>query len=133
MQVISSFLGLKSESIQDENVKVILSDMKNRIQTIALVHQKLYQSQNLSWVDLKEYITDLSHLILSSYFHDPRIELKLDLESIKVLIDTAIPCGLIINELVSNSIKYAFPDCRKGLLKISLRRLDKEIIELIYI
>lgn len=131
MQVISSFLGLKAESIQDENIKVILSDMKNRIQTIALVHQKLYQSQNLSWVDLKEYLTDLSQLILSSYFHDPGIELKLELESINVLIDTAIPCGLIINELVSNSIKYAFPNGKKGELKICLRRIDQEIIELI--
>lgn len=130
MQVISSFIGLKSESIKDDYVRIILADMKNRIQTIALVHQKLYQSKNLSKVDLKEYITDLSQLLLPSYFRDHQIEIILNLESIDVLIDTAIPCGLIINELVSNSIKYAFPDYKKGEIRISLKKKENDIIEL---
>jgi len=131
MQVISSLLGLKSASIQDDRLTKVLEEMNNRIQAISLVHQKLYQSQNLSRVDLKEYITDLVALISKSYFPEPdRITVVTELESINVLIDSAIPCGLIINELVSNAFKYAFPGERTGIIKIDLKRLAGDIIEL---
>ena len=132
MQVISSLIGLKSAIIEDINIKSILQDMKDRIQTIALVHQKLYQSQNLSSVNLKDYITDLGNLIITSHSNDSeKISLVLDLDSINVELDTAVPCGLIINELISNSLKYAFPGDRKGNIKVTLKKLDDEIIELI--
>jgi PAS domain S-box-containing protein len=131
MQVISSLLGLKSAVIDDLKIKTILQDMKDRIQTIALVHQKLYQSKNLSSVDLKDYISDLANLLINSHSHDTeKISLVLDLESINIELDTAVPCGLIINELISNSIKYAFPGDRNGIIKVSLKKLDEEIIEL---
>ena len=131
MQVISSLLGLKAASIEDERLSKILDEMNVRIQTISLVHQKLYQSQNLSRVDLKEYITDLVDLIERSYLAEPdRISVITELESIEVLIDTAIPCGLIINELVSNSLKHAFPGDRKGNLRIILKRAAGDTIEL---
>jgi len=132
MQVISSLIGLKSALIEDVHIKGILQDMKDRIQTIALVHQKLYQSQNLSSVNLKEYITDLTNLIVTSYTNDSdKISLVLDLDSINVELDTAVPCGLIINELISNSLKYAFPGDRKGVIKVVLKKPDDEIIELV--
>jgi two-component sensor histidine kinase len=105
--------------------------MKDRIQTIALVHQKLYQSQNLSSVDLKDYISDLTNLLINSHSYEPeRLSLILDLESINIELDTAVPCGLIINELISNSLKYAFPGDRKGTIKVILKKLDEEMIEL---
>ena len=132
MQVISSLLGLKAAVIDDANIKSILDDMKDRIQTIALVHQKLYLSQNLSSVDLKDYISDLANLLINSHIDDSeKISLILDLESINVDLDTAIPCGLIINELISNSLKYAFPGNRKGTIKVSLKKPDEELIDLI--
>jgi two-component sensor histidine kinase len=131
MQVISSLLGLKAADINDERTSVILEDMKNRIQTIALVHQKLYQSQNLSRVQIREYITDLTDLLKISHLIDnKKINFDLEIDDISVLIDTAVPCGLIINELISNSLKYAFPNNKKGTIKISLTRLDEEILEL---
>jgi PAS domain S-box-containing protein len=131
MQVISSLLGLKAADINDERTSVILEDMKNRIQTIALVHQKLYQSQNLSRVQIREYITDLTDLLkLSHLIDNKKINFDLEIDDISVLIDTAVPCGLIINELISNSLKYAFPNNKKGTIKISLTRLDEEILEL---
>jgi len=132
MQVISSLIGLKSASLNDERMVNILHEMKNRIQTIALVHQKLYQSQNLSRVDLKEYITDLVNLLASSYISEQdKITFTLDLENINVLIDTAVPCGLIINELISNSFKHAFPGDRKGNISVKLKKLEDDAIELV--
>ena len=132
MQVISSLIGLKSASIKDDQMINILHDMKNRIQTIALVHQKLYQSQNLSRVDLKEYITDLVSLLVSSYVDvQDKITFTLNLENINVLIDTAVPCGLIINELISNSFKHAFPGDRKGNICVQLKKLEEDTIELV--
>lgn len=132
MQVISSLIGLKSASINNPEIINILLDMRNRIQTIALVHQKLYQSQNLSLVDLKEYITDLVQLIANSYSNEKsNITFKLELENVNVLIDTAVPCGLIINELISNSFKHAFPDNRAGNIRVQLKKVEEETIELI--
>jgi PAS domain S-box-containing protein len=132
MQVVSSLIGLKSASIKDEQMKNILHEMKNRIQTIALVHQKLYQSQNLSRVDLKEYITDLVNLLINSYAAEQdKITFTLNLENINVLIDTAVPCGLIINELISNSYKHAFPGDMKGNIDIRLKKLEEDTIELV--
>jgi PAS domain S-box-containing protein len=132
MQVISSLIGLKSASIKDEQMINILNEMKNRIQTIALVHQKLYQSQNLSRVDLKEYITDLVNLLVNSYSAEQdKVAFSLELENINVLIDTAVPCGLIINELISNSFKHAFPGGRRGTISIHLKKLEDDTIELI--
>ena len=132
MQVVSSLIGLKSASIKDEQMISILQEMKNRIQTIALVHQKLYQSQNLSRVDLKEYITDLVSLLVNSYaVEQDKITFSLDLENINVLIDTAVPCGLIINELISNSFKHAFPGDMKGNIFVQLKKHEEDTIELV--
>ncbi|MDR3609071.1 MAG: histidine kinase dimerization/phosphoacceptor domain -containing protein [Ignavibacteriaceae bacterium] len=132
MQVISSLLGIKASGTKDEVMQGILQDMKDRIQTISLVHQKLYQSKNLSIVDLKDYVSDLVILIVDSHTIDSdKISVALDLDSIDVELDTAVPCGLIINELISNSLKYAFPGDRKGIIKVTLKKLDEEIVELI--
>ena len=132
MQVISSLMGLKSASIKDENMINILHEMRNRIQTIALVHQKLYQSQNLSRVDLEEYITDLVNLLAISYAAEHhKITFNLNLEKINVLIDTAVPLGLIINELISNSFKHAFPGNKEGKICLHLKKLEDDTIELI--
>lgn len=131
MQVISAILTLKSSAIKDQNVISILNEMQNRIKSMALVHQKLYQSQDLSHVDLDEYIYELANLLFSNYhIENERIKLNLDLQKVEVLIDSAIPCGLIINELVSNSLKYAFPDCRHGEISISLKKIIDDSIEL---
>jgi two-component sensor histidine kinase len=132
MQVVYSFLGLKAETIEDEKTKAILKDMGTRIQSIALVHQKLYHSHNLSRIDLKEYITDLVQLLMNSYSSAGKdIKLSLNLESIDVLIDTAIPCGLLINEIISNSFKHGFKNRRGGRIAVKLIRENQDIIELL--
>jgi two-component sensor histidine kinase len=130
MQVINSLLGLRKESAQDDSVKMILQDMRNRVAAIALVHQKLYQSKDLSNIDLKEYLKDLINLLISSYSDHNNINLKLDMENISVLIDIAVPLGLIVNELISNSFKHAFPNGMEGEISMFLHRHQNGTIEL---
>ena len=129
MQVISSLLGIKADLSSDESVKSILNDMGGRIRTISLVHQKLYQSKNLSRINLKDYIHELANLLIASFSSlTGKISLNLDLQDVNVLIDTAIPCGLIINELITNSLKYAFPDKMEGEISIGLHKTPDDLI-----
>ena len=129
MQVINAFINLKRINLTDPVSIEILQEIESRIQTLALVHQKLYQSENLSRLSLKDYIVDLSSLLLKSYNVEyDKIKLELSLEDVSVLIDSAIPCGLIITEFLSNTIKHAFPGNRLGTIKILLSRDDEGFI-----
>ncbi|MDF1515423.1 MAG: histidine kinase dimerization/phosphoacceptor domain -containing protein, partial [Anaerolineae bacterium] len=119
MYVIMGLLDMQALNINDSRLQVIFTETKNRIMSMALVHQKLYQSQNLSTIDLGDYIRELSGLLLTSYQTTPgQIALHLSLTAMPVVIDVAIPCGLILNELLSNSIRHAFPDNIPGTITI---------------
>lgn len=127
IQVISSLLNLQARYIEDETYVQMLKESQNRIRSMALIHEKLYQSENLADVDFNEYITDLVYSVFRSYgvnTHD--IALTIKVEDVSLSIDTAIPCGLIINELVSNCLKHAFPD-EKGEITITLRPVNGDI------
>ncbi len=123
MQVITSLLALQSAHIQDPVTLQIFRETRNRIQSMALVHKKLYQSRNLSQIDLKYYISDLANTLLKSYHASPeKISLTINADSVFLSIDTAVPCGLIINELLSNSLLHAFPGDRTGEIHIQLQQ-----------
>ncbi len=123
MQVISSLLNLQSRNIEDSKYAELFNESKNRINSMALVHHKLYQSNDLANIDFGDYIQSLSENLFMFYGMSPQlVTLKVDVKNIILSIDTAIPCGLIINELVSNSLKYAFPEEGKGELLISLKQ-----------
>ena len=132
MQVISGLLMLQEEFSNDENVSEMLKESHNRIDSMALIHEKLYRSESLSKIDCKEYIDELVNALFYSYgITESKVGFKVNAENIYMGIDTAIPCGLIINELVSNSLKHAFPAGKKGEIEISLRSTDDNMIELL--
>lgn len=123
MQVVSSLLNLQSGYIQDANVLTLFKESDNRIRTMALIHEQLYQSSNLASIDFQAYVPTLADYLRSSYSNlSHAITLKLELEPITLGVDTAIPCGLIINELLSNAFKHAFHGMQNGELSLTLQR-----------
>jgi PAS domain S-box-containing protein len=121
LHVISNLLDLQADAIEDEQVLAFLSDSQDRIQSMALIHEHLYQSQHLGLIDIKDYIDRLANYLLFSYSHaNSGIQLALDVEPLQLNVETAIPCGLLINELVTNSLKYAFPQHQIGTIHIQL-------------
>ena len=131
MQIISSLLKLQAGYVDDRTYYDMFKESQNRIISMALVHEKLYQSEDLASIDLNEYITHLANALFRSYGADTgSVALKIDVADVVFGVDTAIPCGLIINELVSNSLKYAFPDGKEGEITIALRFTDGDEIDL---
>ena len=131
MQVIIALLHLQSSNIKDKGTIDLFRETENRIKSMAMVHEKLYQAKNLSSIDLGEYIRDLLHLLSGSYRIRPEVvAVSADLDRIFVTIDTAIPCGLIINELISNCLKYAFPGNMRGEVRVGLTRKEGSVIEI---
>jgi PAS domain S-box-containing protein len=121
LQVVSSMLNLQSESLTDEQLLGVITESQNRIGSIALIHEKLYRSKDLSRVNASEYIADLCTNLFHSYGRGAsRVDLTLSVTDVTLSLDTAVPCGLIINELVSNSLKHAFPEDRSGEIGVEL-------------
>ncbi len=120
MQVVSSMLRLYAKRESNEKIDLIFTEIEGKILSMALVHQLLYESKDLSHLNLNDYITKLIPLIKSSYLISNHIRFFCECEDINILIDTAAPLGLVINELISNSIKHAFPDNREGMIKINI-------------
>jgi len=122
MQVISSMIGLRASVDDSEKVKTVFKDMMAKIKAMSLVHQKLYQSQDLSSINLMEYISELIKLFIQIYGKETKVTVDEKVENISVLIDTAIPLGLIVSELLVNSFTHAFLDGRAGKICIDLKK-----------
>lgn len=121
LQIISSLLDLQSQQIKELTILEMFRDSHSRVKSMALVHENLYQSKNYAQVNFKDYIQSLTNHLFKVYgIHTDRINLELDLDELTLNIDTAIPCGLMINELISNALKYAFPNQQKGTISITL-------------
>lgn len=122
MQLISSLLSLQAGSITDGPMRQIFGDFQGRVRAIALISERLYQSKNLAMIDLPEFVTSLAENLLSAHDAAGRVRLETSVEPISLDVDTAVPFGLIMNELVTNSLQHAFPTSRPGVVAISLRQ-----------
>jgi PAS domain S-box-containing protein len=131
LMIISSLLNLQSRYLKDEESRAIFKESQNRAQSMALIHQRLYESTDLKNIGFKEYITTLANELYRNYVKDPsRVGLELEIEDVDIDIDNAIPLGLILNELITNSMKYAFPNDKKGKICVSFyKKGDKYILK----
>lgn len=129
LQVISSLLGLQERSINDPKVKAAIIEGKERVKSMGLIHKMLYQNDNYSGVDMNDYVTKLVHGLLDSFGIDEKnIELNISISNLKLDVDTAIPVGLIINELVINALKHAYDKTTQNQLMVSLNEENNQLI-----
>lgn len=128
LQVISSLLSLQSRYIEDEDAKALVNDGQNRVKSMALIHQKLYQRDNLTGVDVLDYIKNLSSTLQSTYGIDSdMIKVSYDIAPLSLDVDTMIPIGLILNELISNAFKHAFPS-GQGTLDVLFKEQNNQLL-----
>ncbi|WP_374632008.1 PAS domain S-box protein [Ferrovibrio sp.] len=126
LQFIRSLIDLQASKIEDEGVRAMLTDCKNRINSMALVHNLLYQSKDFSLIDFQQFIQQVIHTLKASFvLSDRRVDLLVDAERLSLPIDVAIPCGLIVNELIANSFKHAFPEGRGGRITVQAGLAEK--------
>lgn len=132
LAIISSFLGLQSQTIDGEDILYLFRQAQDRVYTMSLIHEKLYQSEDLASINARDFLQSLSSHLLTSYAVGVnRVSVTTDIEEIWLQIDEAIPCGLIVNELISNALKYAFPGELLGEIGISLKNVNKEYLLII--
>lgn len=128
LQVISSILNLQSSYVKEQSTLNILKESQNRIKSMAFIHESLYQTTDFSQINFSEYVITLSQNLVHSYgVFDNFVKLDLQVKDISLNLDQSIPCGLLINELVSNALKYAFPEREKGTITIELYEKNEEV------
>jgi two-component sensor histidine kinase len=129
MQVISSLLSLQADRVENEQVRQALLESQQRIIAMAMIHETLYSSQNLATIDLSAYLKSLVHHLQAVYSTQADVRIILELDKVELGIDQAVPCGLIINELITNSFKHAFPGGSKGTIQIKVHLVNnREVV-----
>lgn len=130
LEIVSSLLALQSSQIDDPGTREAMLEGQNRVHSIGIVHQKLYQGTNLGGIEMKDYFLNLGESILDSFGAEERVKIELAMEKLDVDIDTAVPLGLIVNELLTNTLKYAFPKGQNGKVRIKLEKHSNGILHL---
>ncbi|MGC1308142.1 MAG: histidine kinase dimerization/phosphoacceptor domain -containing protein [Phormidesmis sp.] len=133
LQIISSLLNLQASAIEDKEIAGLFRESQDRVRLMALIHEKLYQSDDLGKINLGDYIRDLTRHLMRSYeINLKTVDLNVEIDDIFLGTDTAVSCGLIINELFSNSLKYAFPAAKAGVISITATMTDDERFSISY-
>jgi PAS domain S-box-containing protein len=128
LQIISSIFNLQSAHVgNDRRMIGLLRDSRDRIRSMSFIHESLYRAKDLSSIDLADYIDGLSRNLMMSYSLNGKVDLQTDLQRVNLVLDQAIPCGLILNELISNALKHAFPDDRSGIIRIALEQVGEQV------
>ena len=131
LQVISSLLGLQGLSIKDAKAKAAIQEGRSRVHSMSLIHQSLYKKDNLTGIEMKPYLQKLTADLIATYnYQDVEIQSVINSEDITLDVETVVPIGLIINELVTNSVKYAFEGRQKGVIKVELSE-DNGLLRLV--
>ena len=128
--IVSSLLDLQAEKIRDPKVIEAIVESRNRVYSMSMIHQKLYQGSNLASIGMKDYLIELSQHILDSFGAKNRISFHYNLEDMELDVDSAIPMGLIVNELLTNSFKHAFPQDKAGIIQITCQHLTEDRVVL---
>lgn len=131
LQVLSSLLHLQSKYLSDLQVKDALREGQNRVDAMGLIHQKLYLGEDVTSVEMKDYLENLSHSIMDTFGMQDRIQIEVAMPSLHLDADRAIPIGLIVNELITNALKYGFPEESKGKITIQLKEHSSSQLQLI--
>jgi PAS domain S-box-containing protein len=126
LQMISGLLSLQSEYLSDPQARAIFEETQHRLHTISIVHEDLYQSRSLSKINIAQYIPQLASNIHSAMANNPNVHITTNAADVMLNLEQAIPCGLIINELISNALKYAFPNKQQGELLVELKELEEQ-------
>jgi PAS domain S-box-containing protein len=132
LQIITSLLNLQANTVDNENVKSVLYQSKSRIESMSKIHEMLYGSKNFNSINYQEYLNELLGYMIANLKKDDQISMQIDTRNLFLNINTAIPLGLIINEMVTNSIKYAFPDNRKGNIQIHIMPVNNKKLKFLY-
>ena len=128
LQVVSSLLNLQASRTNDPEITAVFKDSQNRIQSMSLIHEKLYRSNDFSRVNLGEYVRNLTTYLVRSYRTDTGlVNVDVNTDEVYIGIETAVPCGLLLNELISNALKHAFPEGRTGKITILLQTEDRQV------
>jgi two-component sensor histidine kinase len=128
--IVSSLLALQSAQLKDQKVIDVMQEIENRVYSMSMIHQRLYQGKNLAAIEMKDYFINLGKHVLDSFGAEGNVMLECTMDKLELDVDTAVPLGLIVNELLTNALKHAFPDNTKGKIKIGLRKIDALTFEL---
>lgn len=130
LELVKSLIALQSAQLEDSATKDAMIASQNRVQSMGIIHQKLYQGEQLGSIDMKDYFINLGDGILDTFNADHKVKIECAMEQLELDVDTAVPIGLIVNELLTNALKYAFPNENKGKIEISLTRPNPETLTL---
>jgi len=127
LEIVSSLLALQSSRISDPKISEAMQKSQQRVQSMSMIHQKLYQGKSLTIIEMKDYFENLGNQIINSFDAQDRVEITYPMQTLDLDVDLAVPIGLIVNELLTNSLKYAFPNGASGRIEVSLKEVEETL------